>query len=132
MGSITCGDCGTDLDRRSAVTREVHVDHEDGLGYDRVPMPLCPNCDLKRHGHDCTHCGRTHRSIEAAADCCVGTSKAPDCRECGRRMERGAWGYDAAGNQTIEWAECEGCGIGWGAFTGWHDLDQQPADGGEA
>lgn len=46
--------------------------------------------------------------------------EAPDCRSCGRRMRRTAWGYRADGEPTCELAECDACGMSWGKYTGWH------------
>lgn len=120
-----CVDCEAPLSAREAVKVPVHVDREDG-GYDRVPMPACRRCRLKRHGHACDHCGTLHMTIEAAYHCCMGVSKAPDCPECGRRMEATAWGYDPVEGQTITCAECECCPVFWGRFTQFDYTDDEP------
>lgn len=55
------------------------------------------------------------------------------CIDCGELMEVGAVGNPG---ETITWQECEDCGIGWGPFTGYVDIDEDPdesplrADGG--
>ncbi|WP_084157091.1 hypothetical protein [Haladaptatus cibarius] len=70
-----------------------------------------------------------HDSVEDAEYCCQRRPEdAPDCIECGRRIERGAWGTTADGTRTVEFAECEACDIGWGWFAGWHQLDQEQDD----
>lgn len=118
----TCVDCGTEL-RHGAGTRVmVHMDKFDG-GYDRVEMPACRHCALKRRGYECEECGQLHETQHDAYECCVGTRKAPDCIECGRRMAVGAAGYHPGRGPDITWAECECCPIGWGRFTGWELLD---------
>lgn len=123
-----CYDCGAGLSARRMTRGVAHVEHADGAGYDRVKVPMCPHCKLKRHGIACSECGQLHRDQEAAYMCCRTPDgrlpgEAPDCKECGRRMERGAWGHGPHG-PTVEWAECEACDIGWGRFTGWHVLDE--------
>ncbi len=122
----SCYDCGfTPHDPTALGEGMVHIDREDG-GYDRVPVPMCRDCRAKRHGHDCPECGETYLMLEDAAKCCdPAPGEAPDCPECGRRMERGSWGYTADGKPTVEWAECEACNIGWGKYTGFHDLDAE-------
>ncbi len=45
--------------------------------------------------------------------------------ECGRRMKRMSHGMTASGEPTCEFTECETCSIGWGKFTGWHDLSEE-------
>jgi|GEM_PF-3678823 len=118
----TCYDCDRELSGREAMTATVHADRPDG-GYDRIDVPMCPRCHLKRHGHACDHCGELHRSIEAAMDCCVGVTKAPNCPECGRRMRITSRGFHPTFGQTITTAECECCPIGWGRYTRWTRLD---------
>lgn len=120
-----CVNCDAPLSARETVEVQVHVDREGG-GYDRIPMPACRRCWLDRHGVECGHCGELHRTNEAAYNCCVGKSKAPDCAECGRRMEVGAKGYGPLEGETITWAECECCPVGWGRYTGWVQTDGEP------
>lgn len=117
-----CYDCGTSLSPPDTIRAEVPIDLDEG-GYEFVPVPICPRCDLKRHGHPCDHCGELHRDLEAAARCCVGATKAPNCTECGRRMSIGARGFSEIEGHTITWAECECCPIAWGRFTGWDRTD---------
>lgn len=120
----SCYDCGAEFARRHLQPTEIHIDHDEGAGYDRVPVPMCDRCRNERFGYDCPNCGLTYASGDDARYCCRrAPGEAPDCRECGRRMKRGAFGYTADGRPTVEWAECEGCGVAWGRFTGWHDLD---------
>ena len=106
------------------------IERKGESGYDMVPVPLCNACIGHRFGFECPNCGIHHDSKDDARYCCQRRpGEAPDCTECGRRMKRGAWGYHADGRPTVEWAECEPCNIGWGRFTGWHDLDEQDGDG---
>ena len=121
----TCVDCGTELRNGAGTQVMVHMDDPDG-GYDRVRMPACRRCALERRGYECDHCGQLHETQRDAYECCVGDTKAPDCIECGRRMEVGASGYHPVRGPDITWAECECCPIGWGRFTGWELLDEEP------
>lgn len=122
--TMACYDCGRELARRDLQTREVVVDHDCGLGYEEVPVPLCRSCIGRRRGYPCPQCGLRHDDKESARYCCRRRpGEAPDCPACGRRMERGAWGHSAATGPTVEWAECECCPLGWGRFTGWERLD---------
>jgi len=114
----TCVECGRELTRRAATTISVHTELPDG-GYEFVPMPACSRCKLEREGIPCEECGELHRTHEAAYECCIGRTKAPDCPECGRRMAVAAAGYSAHEGQTITIAECECCPVMWGRFTGW-------------
>lgn len=125
----SCYDCGATFATLANVARvSVHVDREDG-GYDRIDVPMCRNCRKRRHGHDCPDCGQRYLLLEDAATCCSPAPReAPDCYRCGRRMERKSWGYGADGEPTVEWAECEDCELGWGRFTGWHQLDADTED----
>lgn len=125
---ITCYDCERQVPHRHTRRVETPIHHDDGLGYDMIPVPVCDRCRLKRRGHACEHCGQLHADIEAADRCCVGASKAPRCPECSRRMERGSWGYGPDGGMTVDWAECEACGIGWGAWSGFHELDEEDGE----
>ena len=119
----TCYECDRTFSR-ALEQREVHMDKPGG-GYDVVPVPMCPECIGQTFGWDCPNCGLHHDSREDAEYCCKRRpGEAPDCPECGRRMERGAWGYSPGEGQTVDWAECEACEIGWGRFTGWHDLNE--------
>lgn len=120
----SCYDCDREMPRRYLQTRPVIIPYDEGLGYDEVPVPLCSRCEGKRFGFDCPNCGLQHDTMDDAQYCCERRpGDAPDCKECGRRMKRGAWGFGADGERSVEWAECEGCNLGWGRFTGWHDLD---------
>lgn len=120
-----CWDCERRMARRNLQTREVMVTHDDGLGYDMVPVPICPHCIGKRFGYDCPQCGIHHDDRESAEYCCRRRpGEAPDCPECGRRMKRTAWGYAADGEPSVECAECEACGVFWGRFTGFSDLEE--------
>lgn len=120
--TTTCVDCDREITRRTATRVMVHMDKPDG-GYDRVPMYACRQCALKRRGYQCDHCGEYHETLLAADECCVGQTKAPDCQACGRRMSVGAKGYGPIEGETITWAECDCCPIGWGQYTGWEQLD---------
>lgn len=122
----TCFECDRTFSR-PLEQREIHMNKPEG-GYDRVAVPLCPSCIGEMFGWDCPQCGIHHDTQEDARYCCErAPGEAPDCIECGRRMERGSWGYHADGRPTCEWAECEACGIGWGRFTGWHYPDEEEA-----
>lgn len=127
MSRAPCYDCEREAPRKYLQRREVVIPNPPGeSGYVEAPVLLCSECIGKRCGYNCPQCGVTHSEKENARYCCKRRpGEAPDCRECGRRMERGAWGVTASGEQTVEWAECEGCGIGWGRFTGWEQLEQE-------
>jgi len=130
---MACYECGRKFRRRALQTREVVVHHDDGLGYEEIPVPLCRACIGERYGFDCPQCGLHHDDKESAQYCCRRRpGEAPDCPACGRRMERGSWGDDPdapEGHQrTVEWAECECCPIGWGRFTGWAELNQDKCE----
>lgn len=120
---IKCYDCNRGVPYSAVERVEVPMDIEDGSGYDLVPVPVCYDCRLDMWGHECEHCGRKHMDLEAAYNCCVGATKAPDCRLCGRRMSIGAKGFGPVEGHTITWAKCECCPVGWGRFTGWTYLD---------
>ncbi|WP_276257175.1 hypothetical protein [Halomontanus rarus] len=121
----TCHDCEREMHRRNLQMVPVHITNPDG-GYERVPMPVCPDCRGRRFGYDCPNCGLTHDDKESAQYCCQrAPGDAPDCRECGRRMEKTAFGFTADGRPTCEFAQCEACDIGWGKYTGWHYPDDE-------
>jgi len=124
VAHFDCYDCGRSLSRRQLAEVEVPMDLDEG-GYEFVPVPICPRCNLERNGHPCSHCDELHRTLEAAYKCCVGVSKTPDCPECGRRMSIGARGFDPAMGHDITWAECDACDVGWGRFTGFHGLGKR-------
>lgn len=125
-----CHDCGSTFLLRDMSRHRVPMDIPSASGYEMVRVPLCYRCSRQRFGWDCPQCGCVHDTREDAKYCCQRQpGEAPDCIECGRRMERKAWGYTADGKPTVEWAECEACPIGWGRFTGWHKLD---SEGGES
>jgi len=42
-------------------------------------------------------------------------------------MGVGAWSVSVIGTESITWQECEGCGIGWGPFSGWVDTETEEA-----
>lgn len=125
----SCYDCGHQPGYRNLVHREVMMHHDEGMGYDMVPVPLCRACVGRRYGFDCPQCGITHDSREDAVYCCRRRpGEAPDCLGCGRRMKRGAWGHSPETGPSVEWAECECCPIAWGRFTGWHRTDGGKCD----
>jgi hypothetical protein len=121
----TCVDCGTELRNGGGTMVAVHMDREDG-GYERVNMPACRRCALKRRGYECDHCGQLHETQRQAYECCVGRTKAPDCLECGRRLDVTAKGYGPVEGPTITFAECECCPVAWGRYTGWVQTDDEP------
>jgi hypothetical protein len=47
------------------------------------------------------------------------------CPECGDLMDVGTVGNPG---ETVSWQECEDCRLGWGPFTGFVDLDEDPDD----
>ena len=121
---MSCYNCERDVYRRDIVYDEVPMDLDEG-GYEMVPVPVCRDCYREWYGYDCPHCGIPHESASDARYCCERhPSEAPDCPECNRRMELGAWGYDPIEGTTATWAECEACEVGWGAYTGFHDLEE--------
>lgn len=129
---IECYGCGIDVSLRAASHIEEPIDRDDGTGYDMVPVPLCPTCAVQRHGHNCPDCGELHKFQEDALTCCPpradnGMPMGPPCRECGDRMDPGAAGVDAHGVESVSWATCEDCGLGWGPFTGFVDLEEGAA-----
>jgi hypothetical protein len=118
----TCHDCERTFETSLAM-RDVTIGLESG-GYTTTPVPLCPDCIGERFGFDCPQCGVPHDDRESAKYCCQRRpGEAPDCVECGRRMERKSWGFTATGERTVDVAECECCPVGWGRFTGWTQLD---------
>lgn len=69
--SPSCWDCGRELDRRHLNPHPVHIEHEDGPGYDRVEVPLCDACRKQRlPTHECQRCGLEYLDLEAAVQCC--------------------------------------------------------------
>lgn len=128
-GHWKCYDCERETHRRNLQRREVVVETpEPGSGYTETPVYLCSECIGRRFGYDCPQCGITHGDMEDARYCCRrAPGEAPDCRDCGDRMQREAWGYTADGRPTVEYASCERCGMGWGRFTGWHPPEEQEA-----
>lgn len=123
----SCFDCEREAPRRYLQETAIMDTSGPGIGYETIMVPLCDACRKKRKGHDCPHCGMTHGTEEDAMFCCRRRpGEAPDCPECGRRMQRSAWGYTADGEPTCEYAVCEtpDCGVEWGKYTGWHN----PAD----
>lgn len=123
--TVSCVDCDRDISRRSSTMVAVHMNKPDG-GYDRVRMPACHQCALERRGYECDHCSKLHMDMQGARECCVGSTKAPDCLECGRRMSVAAAGYSPHEGQTITIAECDCCPVMWGRFTGWEMTDDGP------
>ena len=118
----TCFECETEFSRALEM-REVMMDLPSG-GYDMVPVPMCSRCIGERFGWDCPQCGIHHDTKEDARYCCErAPGEAPDCPECGRRMERVSWGFTADGAPTCEVAECEECDVQWGKFTGWNGVN---------
>lgn len=67
----SCYDCGREMAYRNLQPTPVHIDHEDGIGYDRVDVPMCHACRLKRFPtHECPECGEEWLDISDAAECC--------------------------------------------------------------
>lgn len=122
----SCYDCERELARRHLQPTEVIDTSGPGIGYERITVPMCGKCRKKRFGFSCPQCGVLHDTQEDAMFCCQRRpGEAPDCPECGRRMERLAWGYTAAGRPTCEFAVCEDCEVEWGKFTGWKKPDDE-------
>lgn len=120
MSRQSCYDCDRELDRRDLHMRPVIVTHDDGSGYDEVRVPLCPACEGQRFGFECPQCGILHDSKDDAEYCCRRReSEAPDCIECGRRMEVTSMGYSEHRGSSVTTAECECCPVMWGRYTGW-------------
>lgn len=67
---IRCYHCERVVDRRSVSMIETPIDHDEGLGYDMVPVPWCRSCQLEIRGHECDRCGRRHMDLEDALLCC--------------------------------------------------------------
>lgn len=133
VATVSCVDCGTEIRHDRATTVRCLDHHGDG-GYTEFQAPACRRCALERRGYECEDCGELHETQQAAYECCVGDTKAPDRIQCGRRMEVTAAGYSGLEGQTVTYAECECCPIGWGRFTGRDQLDGdcEHVDGGEA
>lgn len=95
------------------------------IGYEEITVPLCEYCRQKRFGYDCPECGLTYSTHKKAMSCCQRRpGESPDCHECGRRMERTVREHTEDGAPTCEAAECEPCGILWGKYTGWDQLEE--------
>jgi hypothetical protein len=117
----SCYDCDREAPRRYLQQTEIMDTSGPGIGYEYITVPLCSHCRQQRYGYDCPHCGLTHDTEEDAVFCCRRRpGEAPDCPNCNRRMKRTAWGYTVDGKPTCEFAVCEGCGVEWGKYTGWH------------
>lgn len=54
-----------------------------------------------------------------------GRPRGPRCPSCHEHMTAGAFGYSERTGETVDWAECETCSIGWGPFTGFVPLDDE-------
>ena len=123
-----CYDCEREAPRRYLQYREVLIDNPEGeSGYTETRVLMCSDCIGTRYGYDCPHCGLTYNEQEKAEYCCKRRrGEAPDCPECGLRMQREAWGHDAMG-PTVEYASCEKCGMEWGKYTGWHPPEEAEA-----
>lgn len=66
-----CYDCGEQTRRKNLQPHPVHIDHEDGLGYDRVDVPLCGRCRRARMPtYRCQTCGAEYVDQDAAWHCC--------------------------------------------------------------
>lgn len=69
--SPSCWDCERELPRRNLNKFPIHIDHDDGIGYERVDVPLCDSCRKDRmHTHECETCGQEWLDLEAAITCC--------------------------------------------------------------
>lgn len=114
----TCYECDRSFSQ-PLPQREVMMDIPSG-GYDMVSVPMCRDCIHDREGYPCPDCGLLHETADDAEYCCHrDPAEAPDCKECGRRMEVTAKGHDPIEGPSVTVAECEACNVGWGAFTGW-------------
>lgn len=67
---IRCYHCERVVARRSVSMIETAIDHNEGLGYEMVPVPCCRACQLEQFGHSCDRCGRRHLDLEDAIRCC--------------------------------------------------------------
>jgi hypothetical protein len=116
---VKCYECERRFRRSAIHMREIIISHDEGLGYEEVPVPMCRDCEGRRFGFECPQCGIRHHDKDDAMYCCRrAPGEAPDCPECGRRMERVSWGATASGEPTCEAAKCEECDVFWGKFTG--------------
>ena len=98
--------------QRNLQPTPVHIDHEDGIGYDRVDVPMCHACRLEMFPtHECEHCGREYLDISDAAECCQ--------HRQGRPMPDGGRAESSVGTLRTEYdpnasrvnlTECPGCG----------------------
>jgi hypothetical protein len=43
-------------------------------------------------------------------------------------MEAGAWGWSPTTGETVDWAQCDDCRLGWGPWTGVVDLDDDEVE----
>lgn len=69
--SPSCWDCGRELPRRRLNMFPVHIDNEDGLGYEVVDVPLCDGCRKDRMPtHECPRCGEEYLHLDRAMECC--------------------------------------------------------------
>lgn len=53
----------------------------------------------------------------------TGRPLGPPCRNCDEPMTVESWGWASTTGETVDWAVCEGCGLGWGPVTEWVDLN---------
>lgn len=124
--TIPCYGCDREIRHRRAKKAQV-MEHQESGGYTTFQAPFCDRCFHERHGYDCPQCGITHENERDARYCCRrAPEEAPDCPECGRRMEVGAMGYDPMTGSSVTWAACECCPVGWGQFTGFEHTDEEP------
>jgi formylmethanofuran dehydrogenase subunit E len=69
--SQKCFDCERAVGRRNLQPHPVHVDNEDGVGYEVVDVPLCRACRLKRiPTHECERCGEEWADVTSTVECC--------------------------------------------------------------
>jgi hypothetical protein len=52
----------------------------------------------------------------------------PPCRDCEEPMEAKSFGWAPDSGETVDWAVCEECGLGWGPVTDWVDLYEEEPD----
>ncbi|WP_435551936.1 hypothetical protein [Natrinema sp. CGMCC1.2065] len=100
--SIRCYDCEHVVPRHDVSIREIVIPHQDGFGYEEVPVPLCRSCRLERFGHSCDLCGRRYLDLEAALRCC-------DERLEGGRL-RADGGLREAPEGFVRCIRCDGSG----------------------
>jgi len=67
----SCYDCGREMPRRNLQYHPVHIDHDEGIGYDRVNVLICHPCRLHRMPtYQCEHCSEEYPDTTSALECC--------------------------------------------------------------